>query len=108
MKAKPQKSKSEKLKGPDCPEQGNVDNQGYMEITRPAVICSDPDQLVQFVLRERGMNPSTSMVLTGMVRVSARLQYFFLTKEITWVPQTELNILKGLPQKTSKIALLRN
>ena len=57
MKAKPQKSKSEKLKGPDCPEQGNVDNQGYMEITRPAVICSDPDQLVQFVfIRLEGFN----------------------------------------------------
>ena len=59
MKAKPQKSESEKLKG-------DVDSKGYMDITRPAVICSDPDQLVQFVLKERGMNPYTSVVLTGM------------------------------------------
>ena len=30
------------------------------------MICSDPDQLVQLVLQERGMNPHTSVVLTGM------------------------------------------
>ena len=30
------------------------------------MICSDPDKLVQLVLRERGMNPSTSVILTGM------------------------------------------
>ena len=29
------------------------------------MICSDPDQLVQLVLQE-GMNPHTSVVLTGM------------------------------------------
>ena len=59
MKAKPQKSDSEKLKD-------DVYSKGYMDIPRPAVICSDPDQLVQFVLKERGMNPYTSVVLTGM------------------------------------------
>ena len=30
------------------------------------MICSDPDQLVQLVLKERGMNPHTSVVLSGM------------------------------------------
>ena len=66
MKAKSQKSKSEKMKVPGCLEQGKVDSHGYIDIIRPAVICSDPDQFVQFVLKERGMNPNTSVVLTGM------------------------------------------
>ena len=58
-----------------------LDEKGYKSITRPAVrkslnrffvthfvqvICSDPDQLVQMVLQERGMNPHSSLVLTGM------------------------------------------
>jgi len=47
-------------------EEEILDDMGYKTIMRPAVICSDPDQLVQLVLQEWGMNPHTSVVLTGM------------------------------------------